>query len=88
MIVASSGMLAGGPSLVRRAPGAEEEALIAITGYQDEEAPGRRLQQVASGAPPTAELAAVSERLAQLTGFSIDAGFSSERGQVSAPGSL
>ena len=50
VIVSSSGMLSGGPSawyasrLVQR-----EDALIAITGYQDEEAPGRHLQEVAHG---------------------------------------
>ena len=50
VIVASSGMLAGGPSSFyasRLATSAEN--LIAITGYQDEEAPGRRLQELADG---------------------------------------
>jgi Cft2 family RNA processing exonuclease len=51
VIVASSGMLAGGPSAWYAARlASDEKALIAITGYQDEEAPGRRLQEVASGA--------------------------------------
>ncbi len=51
VIVASSGMLAGGPSAWYAARlASDERALIAITGYQDEEAPGRRLQEVASGA--------------------------------------
>lgn len=51
VIVASSGMLTGGPSqfyaadIVRH----EENALL-ITGYQDEEAPGRRLLDLADGA--------------------------------------
>jgi Cft2 family RNA processing exonuclease len=49
-IIASSGMLTGGPSafyatrLVDRA-----EASIVVTGYQDEEAPGRRLLDLAEG---------------------------------------
>ncbi|MFL5806893.1 MAG: MBL fold metallo-hydrolase, partial [Roseiflexaceae bacterium] len=49
-IIASSGMLTGGPSafyasrLVDRA-----EAAIVVTGYQDEEAPGRRLLDLAEG---------------------------------------
>jgi hypothetical protein len=50
VIVASSGMLAGGPSAqyaARLLPC--PEALVAITGYQDEEAPGRRLQDAAAG---------------------------------------
>lgn len=50
VIVSSSGMLTGGPSqfyaseIVRR-----EENAILITGYQDEEAPGRRLIELAKG---------------------------------------
>ncbi|MBI4864206.1 MAG: MBL fold metallo-hydrolase [Candidatus Riflebacteria bacterium] len=50
-IVASSGMLTGGPSAFYAAalmPG--EANLIAITGYQDEESPGRRLLELADGA--------------------------------------
>ncbi len=48
VIVASSGMLAGGPSAWYAGRlAADPDALIAITGYQDEEAPGRRLQEVA-----------------------------------------
>jgi len=44
-------MLAGGPSAQYAAElVASPTALIAITGYQDEEAPGRQLQAVASGA--------------------------------------
>ena len=50
VIVSSSGMLSGGPSTSYAAALASHaDAMIAITGYQDEEAPGRRLQQVASG---------------------------------------
>ncbi|NTW97247.1 MAG: MBL fold metallo-hydrolase, partial [Oscillochloris sp.] len=49
-IIASSGMLTGGPSRwyaerLLTCP----EATVALTGYQDEEAPGRALQQVAAG---------------------------------------
>ena len=50
IIVSSSGMLSGGPSTSYAAALASSaDAMIAITGYQDEEAPGRRLQEVASG---------------------------------------
>ena len=50
VIVASSGMLAGGPSAFYAARLAgDERALIALTGYQDEEAPGRRLQEIVRG---------------------------------------
>jgi len=50
IIVASSGMLTGGASVfyVERLAGKEENC-IAITGYQDEEAPGRRLLGLAEG---------------------------------------
>jgi Cft2 family RNA processing exonuclease len=48
VIVASSGMLAGGPSLsYARALAGQPQHAILLTGYQDEEAPGRRLQEVA-----------------------------------------
>ena len=48
IIVSSSGMLAGGPSMAyARALAARPENAILLTGYQDEEAPGRRLQEVA-----------------------------------------
>ncbi|MCG2788164.1 MAG: MBL fold metallo-hydrolase [Anaerolineae bacterium] len=48
VIVASSGMLAGGPSLsYARALAGKPEHAILLTGYQDEEAPGRRLQELA-----------------------------------------
>jgi predicted metal-dependent RNase len=49
VIVASSGMLAGGPSLTyARALAGKPQHAILLTGYQDEEAPGRRLQELAS----------------------------------------
>ncbi len=48
VIVSSSGMLAGGPSLsyARQLAGQPQHAIL-LTGYQDEESPGRRLQEVA-----------------------------------------
>lgn len=50
VIVSSSGMLSGGPSTSYAARLASDpDALIAITGYQDEEAPGRRLQEIERG---------------------------------------
>ncbi|MGC1379044.1 MAG: MBL fold metallo-hydrolase, partial [Anaerolineales bacterium] len=50
VIVASSGMLAGGPSLsYARALAGKPENAILLTGYQDEESPGRRLQELAEG---------------------------------------
>ncbi|MCB9637567.1 MAG: MBL fold metallo-hydrolase [Myxococcales bacterium] len=47
-IIASSGMMTGGPSAFYAAALAQDKRnLIAITGYQDEEAPGRRLIELA-----------------------------------------
>ena len=47
VIVASSGMLAGGPSLsYARSLAPRPENAILLTGYQDEESPGRRLQEL------------------------------------------
>jgi Cft2 family RNA processing exonuclease len=49
VIVSSSGMLSGGPSQFYAAGlASSESSLISITGYQDEEAPGRRLQELAA----------------------------------------
>ncbi|MBN1335618.1 MAG: MBL fold metallo-hydrolase [Deltaproteobacteria bacterium] len=49
-VVASSGMLAGGASPVyARAWAGEPASLVAVTGYQDEEAPGRALLEAADG---------------------------------------
>lgn len=49
-IVASSGMLSGGPSTAyARELASDPRNLIAVTGYQDEESPGRALLEVASG---------------------------------------
>ena len=48
IIVSSSGMLAGGPSqLYARELAGGPKNFIAITGYQDEESPGRRIQELA-----------------------------------------
>jgi Cft2 family RNA processing exonuclease len=48
VIVASSGMLAGGPSLeYAKAFAGQPQHAILLTGYQDEESPGRRLQEMA-----------------------------------------
>jgi Cft2 family RNA processing exonuclease len=57
VIVASSGMLTGGASTFYAAAlAADERALIALTGYQDEESPGRQLQQLATGQAPSKEI--------------------------------
>ncbi len=49
-IVASSGMLFGGPSVFYASQLLEDpDNAIFITGYTDEESPGRRLQRLASG---------------------------------------
>jgi len=46
-VIASSGMLAGGPSAFYAEKfAAEEKNFIALTGYQDEEAPGRQLMKL------------------------------------------
>jgi Cft2 family RNA processing exonuclease len=56
-IVSSSGMLTGGPSAWYAARLAEKaEASILITGYQDEEAPGKRLLALAEQQAETIEL--------------------------------
>jgi len=56
-VVASSGMLAGGASpLYARAWAGEPASLIAVTGYQDEEAPGRALLELADGQVRTLRL--------------------------------
>ncbi|MDQ2996666.1 MAG: hypothetical protein M3R61_06365, partial [Chloroflexota bacterium] len=53
-IIASSGMLTGGPSAFFAAHLVDRpEASILITGYQDEEAPGRKLLDAASGSNRT-----------------------------------
>jgi Cft2 family RNA processing exonuclease len=53
-IVSSSGMLTGGPSqYYARELAGNERNLIAITGYQDEEAPGRQLLALQAAAERT-----------------------------------
>ncbi len=57
VIVSSSGMLAGGPSVAyARALAGRPENAILLTGYQDEEAPGRRLQEMAQRGTGTLRL--------------------------------
>ena len=57
-IIASSGMLSGGASVTyAQALVADERNGIALTGYQDEESPGRRLLELAEGATHTVTLA-------------------------------
>src|SRR5437764_1573532 len=56
-IISSSGMLTGGPSVwyaARLAP--REDASILITGYQDEESPGRKLLDLAEQKKNTLEI--------------------------------
>jgi len=49
VIVSSSGMLSGGPALLyAKALAGRPEHAILLTGYQDEESPGRRLQEIAT----------------------------------------
>lgn len=49
VIIASSGMLAGGASVeYARALAKQPQHAILLTGYQDEESPGRRLQEMAA----------------------------------------
>lgn len=60
-IISSSGMLTGGPSAWYACRLAERpEASILITGYQDEEAPGRRLLQLAERGEGTLNLEGAS----------------------------
>lgn len=52
VIVSSSGMLTGGPSVSwAKSVLPDERAALLLCGYQDEEAPGRRLEHLASGRP-------------------------------------
>ena len=57
IIVASSGTLAGGPSLsyARALAGSPQHAIL-LTGYQDEESPGRRLKELAERGSGTIRL--------------------------------
>jgi uncharacterized protein len=57
VIVSSSGMLAGGPSVqYARALAGQPQHAILLTGYQDEESPGRRLQEMAAQGKGTLRL--------------------------------
>ncbi|HVU70772.1 MAG TPA: MBL fold metallo-hydrolase [Ktedonobacteraceae bacterium] len=56
-ILSSSGMLTGGPSVwYAKRLAAQEQAAILITGYQDEEAPGKRLLDLAEKKDSTLDL--------------------------------
>lgn len=56
-ILSSSGMLTGGPSVwYARRLVSQEQAAILITGYQDEEAPGKRLLDLAEQKNSTLDL--------------------------------
>jgi Cft2 family RNA processing exonuclease len=56
-ILSSSGMLTGGPSVwYAKRLAAQEQAAILITGYQDEEAPGKRLLDLAEQKNSTLDL--------------------------------
>jgi Cft2 family RNA processing exonuclease len=57
VIISSSGMLAGGPSVqYARALAGQPQHAILLTGYQDEESPGRRLQEMAAQGKGTLRL--------------------------------
>jgi Cft2 family RNA processing exonuclease len=57
VIVASSGMLAGGPALsYAKLLARNPQHAILLTGYQDEESPGRRLQEAAERGAGTIRL--------------------------------
>lgn len=73
VFVASSGMLSGGPSvLYAEKIIAREDGLIILTGYQDEEAPGRMLMNLAESAEGVQSGAASAEENAfTLSGHSI-----------------
>lgn len=74
-ILSSSGMLTGGPSVWyarRLAP--QENASILITGYQDEEAPGKRLLDLAEKQNNTLELDGVTVTVrCQVAKYSLSA---------------
>jgi Cft2 family RNA processing exonuclease len=57
VIVSSSGMLSGGPAVeYAKALAGHPQHAILLTGYQDEEAPGRRLQELAERGKGTLKL--------------------------------
>lgn len=65
-IIASSGMMTGGPSAFYASHLVDNpKNMIAITGYQDEEAPGRRLLELAE-APPSQRRLRIKDRVYQV----------------------
>lgn len=86
-IVASSGMLVGGASSYYAARMAgNTENLIAITGYQDEESPGRALLNLAQrpAATPTEPASESEERVLVLNGRRVPIGCRVETYSLSA----
>ncbi len=86
-IVASSGMLAGGASSYYAARMAgNSENLIAITGYQDEESPGKALLNLAKGASEDSTEPALdaNERVLTLNGQRVHVGCRVETYSLSA----
>ncbi len=75
IIISSSGMLSGGPSVFYAARLAEDpNSLIALTGYQDEEAPGRKLQDLAAAGGGDLQLGERTIRLScQVASYSLSA---------------
>lgn len=75
VIVSSSGMLSGGPSAFYAAgllP--DPENLITITGYQDEESPGRRLLDLAEGKTRTLRVAGEEQEVgARVSKYNLSA---------------
>ncbi len=80
IFVASSGMLTGGPSMgYARKIAPMENGFIVITGYQDEEAPGRQLLELLEAAPDM-------ERFLNLDGTRVPVRCSVRRAGLSAHG--
>ncbi|MBL9042486.1 MAG: MBL fold metallo-hydrolase [Myxococcales bacterium] len=75
VIVSSSGMLSGGPSVFYAARLADDpSSLIALTGYQDEESPGRKLQDLAAAGGGTLQLGEQTLSLScQVTSYGLSA---------------
>ncbi|MBM7871010.1 putative metal-dependent RNase [Clostridium pascui] len=79
VIISSSGMLTGGPSLAYAEKIASmENGYIVITGYQDEESPGRKLLNLLEAVP--------NERVLEINSRSIPIKCSIERVGLSAHG--
>lgn len=75
VFIASSGMLTGGPScFYAQALAPDEKNAIFITGYQDEESPGRRLLDLAEG----------KERMIRLQGQAVAVACRVEKYNLSA----